>query len=359
MTLALRLEEFTTLLTVRRAAWERFVRSGGELGLSGPFRELLKLPVEGTEVLPLSEPALRFLDGALQPISSPPPSATLLPLSQAATARAPYFEQIWARAAEQCDPLLDLNLALHKEGAWLYLPSQVKAGLPLEVVTTASSQEAFSFARLHLVLGAGAELKLHLTHAAGHLVIEGDLQPGARLQIQSEVAGSCAVRLYLKKGAVAKFHGVTTSSYAALDAACTFLEEEAEAFSSAVAWRANWAQVRMAMDHRAPKCRSSQRYRAVVEEGGRSQFVGKIAIQKGAYGTDASQEARSLLLGPHARALCTPLLNIHADDVSASHGATVSTVSEEELFYLQSRGFSKEQAKEALAEAFCKEVALI
>jgi Fe-S cluster assembly protein SufD len=79
-------------------------------------------------------------------------------------------------------------------------------------------------------------------------------------------------------------------------------------------------------------------------------------VGRGANKTDARQESRNLLLGPKAIANTKPHLEIDADDVSCSHGATVGQLDEQQLFYLRSRGIPESVAKDVLIWAFAKEV---
>jgi Fe-S cluster assembly protein SufD len=97
-------------------------------------------------------------------------------------------------------------------------------------------------------------------------------------------------------------------------------------------------------------------YRGVVEDEGRGVFDGIIYVGRGAAKTDARQENRNLLLGPRAIANTKPHLEIDADDVSCSHGATVGQLDEQQLFYLRSRGIPESVAKDVLIWAFAKEI---
>ena len=88
----------------------------------------------------------------------------------------------------------------------------------------------------------------------------------------------------------------------------------------------------------------------------RSSFEGKIFVEKEAQQTEAYQLNNNLLLSPKAQAMSKPNLEILADDVKASHGATCSRPKEEELFYLRTRGLSKKEAEWHLARGFCYEL---
>jgi Fe-S cluster assembly protein SufD len=104
--------------------------------------------------------------------------------------------------------------------------------------------------------------------------------------------------------------------------------------------------------HLAGACRSSQLYRAMASERGRAVFNGKVHIAEGADGSESRQSCAGLLLSPLAEIDAKPELEIYADEVVASHGATVGQLDEQALFYLQSRGLDPTAARALLTMAF-------
>lgn len=105
-----------------------------------------------------------------------------------------------------------------------------------------------------------------------------------------------------------------------------------------------------------PEGRLDQLHKAVAAGQGRSVFNGAVRVPREAQRTNAAQLSRSLLLSDRARIDTKPELEIVADDVKCAHGATVSSLQTDELFYLQSRGIGAEQAAQLLQRAFCEEV---
>ncbi|GMH53575.1 hypothetical protein TrST_g6845 [Triparma strigata] len=114
--------------------------------------------------------------------------------------------------------------------------------------------------------------------------------------------------------------------------------------------------MRTNIHHIASGCTSRQSQRNLV--GGRSgaTFKGRIRVEQSAQQTDSEQLARSLLLNEKSRVWCIPSLEIIADDVSCTHGATISDLSEEELFYLRSRGLDKDTSRNLQLFAFVDEI---
>jgi len=110
------------------------------------------------------------------------------------------------------------------------------------------------------------------------------------------------------------------------------------------------------VDHIAPRARTEQTFRGIASGRARVAFNGKIAVGKGAAGTDSSQSLRGLLAGPEAEIDVRPQLEIYTDDVRCSHGATAGKLDDSMLFYLLSRGLSPEVAQRLLKWAFLEDV---
>ena len=105
-----------------------------------------------------------------------------------------------------------------------------------------------------------------------------------------------------------------------------------------------------------PEGQLDQLHKVVAAGHGRSVFNGAVQVPRAAQRTEASQMSRALLLSDHARIDTKPELEIVADDVKCAHGATVSSLQQDELFYLQSRGIAHDQATALLKRAFCEDV---
>ncbi|MFM7229939.1 MAG: SufD family Fe-S cluster assembly protein [Cyanobacteriota bacterium] len=105
-----------------------------------------------------------------------------------------------------------------------------------------------------------------------------------------------------------------------------------------------------------PEGQLDQLHRALVDDAGQSVFNGVVQVPQQAQRTDAAQLSRHLLLSPRGRVDTIPQLEIVADDVRCSHGATVSSLSDDELFYLQSRGIDRALARRLLTRGFCRPI---
>lgn len=110
------------------------------------------------------------------------------------------------------------------------------------------------------------------------------------------------------------------------------------------------------IDHARPRGTSRELYKGILAGRARGVFSGKVMVHEGAQKTDARQTNRNLLLSRDAEADSKPQLEIHADDVKCSHGATVGQLDENMIFYLRSRGIDEAAAKGLLTHAFAAEV---
>lgn len=110
------------------------------------------------------------------------------------------------------------------------------------------------------------------------------------------------------------------------------------------------------VDHAKPRCHSNQLYKGVLDEQATGTFNGRILVRQDAQLTEAYQRNNNIILTDEARMNTKPQLEIYADDVKCSHGATVGQIDEEGLFYLRSRGIPEREALLMLMFGFAHEV---
>ena len=106
------------------------------------------------------------------------------------------------------------------------------------------------------------------------------------------------------------------------------------------------------LEHAAPHCNSRELYKGILRDQSRGVFHGRIVVQPGAQKTDSKQTNNNLLLSNEALVNTKPQLEIYADDVKCTHGATTGQLDQESLFYLRSRGISREAARSMLIHGF-------
>jgi Fe-S cluster assembly protein SufD len=112
----------------------------------------------------------------------------------------------------------------------------------------------------------------------------------------------------------------------------------------------------VSVEHAASRGRSSQRYKGVIDDHARGSFSGHVLVDAGTVGNDASQTNHNLVLSATAEADTRPWLEIFADDVRCTHGATVGRLDEDALFYLRSRGIPADLARALLVDAFVTDI---
>lgn len=110
------------------------------------------------------------------------------------------------------------------------------------------------------------------------------------------------------------------------------------------------------IDHAKPHCESHEFFNGILGDHARSVFNGRIVVREGAQKTDSKQTNNNLLLSPDARADSQPQLEIYADDVRCTHGATLGPIDEDAVFYMQSRGIGNEAARDMLTYGFGHEI---
>jgi Fe-S cluster assembly protein SufD len=174
--------------------------------------------------------------------------------------------------------------------------------------------DAFHFAAVAARQGRGARLSTHST-ALGAALSRSDV----RVALEGEGAEAQLTGLYMADGArVVDNHSV--------------------------------------VEHRAPGGTSRELFKGVLDGGSRGVWAGRIRVLEGAMKTDAHQMSSSLLLSRDATVDAMPQLEIYADDVKCGHGGTVGQLDADALFYLRSRGISRERARGLLIFAFAREM---
>ena len=120
---------------------------------------------------------------------------------------------------------------------------------------------------------------------------------------------------------------------------------EANIYGAYVCGADERVKIAVDMHHQVPHCNSRQLFKGIAGGSSKVDFYGKIIVAQDAQRTEAYQENHNILLSDDARVDTKPQLEIYADDVKCSHGATIGRLNEEEQFYMRSRGITLEEAK--------------
>ena len=268
-----------------------------------------------------------------------------------------------------------LNTATLNPGLLIHVSKSVNAGVLLVQWSGSESigDESLFNSRLCVVLEEGARLHLVEQFENGpesasmlNVVVQSSLDPDAELshtRVQEQSAKSILItRTDVSQSAGSRFHFTGLDLGAGMarhDVRAALMDSGAECSLNGACIGAGRSHVDHHLEaaHIAGECHSSQLFRAVVNDRSRVVFNGKVHVGNGADGTEAQQSSAGLLLSPHAEIYTKPELEIYADEVIASHGATVGQLDEQALFYLRSRGLTKEAATNLLTMAFCRCVA--
>ena len=291
-----------------------------------------------------------------------------------AAAAQPWLGQALASSGSEQHWPVQLNggagaglIALRVSGASAVLELPFEANAISADNAAASGLAAW---RLLLLLEAGASLELLLRiNGSGaqalSLVSEVILEPGAQLKLGNLALGQGEACL-LQHTAVVQQEG-SHLAHTAVAAGWALARQEQRIVQRQghASTRLRGLQVcrgrQIADTHswvrfEGPEGELDQLHKAVADDQGRSVFNGAVQVPRAAQRTNAAQLSRSLLLSDRARIDTKPELEIVADDVKCAHGATVSRLQTDELFYLQSRGIAANQAAQLLQRAFCQEV---
>jgi Fe-S cluster assembly protein SufD len=373
------------LSAVRKQAFDHFERRGlpkkeDEAFRYFPVRSFRDVPlvlagsagaaaIESYILPECKENYIVFIDGHFDPALSRM-GIKALPMHEAMRTYGHFLRTRFSKALDaEADPFALFNLAFHPAGAFLYLPPKAVLG-PMQVLFFSTQTKSTVLPRLHIFAGAYSTAKIIVTNldakeTLSFPAIDIALEEGANVRLEQVAEANAlawnlfSLRATLKKDSRFshlqwnKGKGVVRS-----DIRVWLQGEGAETDLQGVWMLKDKAQAhaQVRVDHEAPHCQSMQKFKGVLSDLSQSSFEGKIYVQPEAQKTQAYQLNKNLLLSPHVIAHAKPNLEIFADDVKASHGATVAHLDDELLFYLKSRGISEAQAKSLLVEGFCREV---
>lgn len=175
--------------------------------------------------------------------------------------------------------------------------------------------------------------------------------------IVQEAGGVTQLSLSLAKGATASVHVLNAGGdYGRIELDVTLHEGADFTLGGAQLGTAGQTlEIVTTVTHAEPNAQSRQVVRSVLGQNATGTYLGKVAVSRGANGTDASQSVRAMLLDRTATANAKPELEIFADDVKCAHGCAVGELDKNGLFYLQSRGLPPAEAKALMLQAFIAE----
>jgi Fe-S cluster assembly protein SufD len=393
----------------RHPAWLRTLRQGGiarfaELGFPTlrdedwrftnvapiarlPFKPAFAGPPEGLPAKVLTQftfatlagPRLVFINGSFSAqLSSVPPGPGGVKLGSIAEALAgdsALLEPHLARYTRTDDnAFAALNTAFFNDGALIMVPAGTTIAEPVQLlfISTAREPGATSHPRNLIIAEAGSRLTVvenyvrtadatYLTNAVTELVV-GDQAVVEHCKFQDESLEAfhiATLQVQLGRGANFIGHSIATGARLSRNNISTTLAAEGVecVLNGLYLTRCDQlADHHMIVDHAQPRCNSHEYYNGILEDRSKGVFHGRILVRPDAQKTDAKQTNKNLLLSENATIDTKPQLEIYADDVKCTHGATVGQLNDESVFYLRSRGIGPETARRMLIHAFAAEI---
>jgi len=375
----------------RRAMLDEALRDG----LPGPrteawkytsLRQLERRSFQPVDALPSLDPMLLadipapravFVNGrysvALSLTTDLPDGVSLQLLSEALAEGGDAARFLQRRFERSDEVFARLNAALATEGVLLRAEPGATSGQPLHLVfigTAGGTDRAWHLRNL-IELRAGAALTVvehhlavdthaHFINAMSHVHLAKD----ARLTHARIEAGSDRATTFLRTDAVlardSEYRRVDLELGGALarhELNVRLEGDHARLVANGVLFAHGRRHVdtRLGIDHIGRDTACELTWRGLGADRGRAVFHGGILIREGADGTDAALSNKNLLLSANAEIDTQPVLEIHADEVKAAHGATVGQLDATAMFYLRSRGLPQADAQQLLTAAFCRE----
>jgi Fe-S cluster assembly protein SufD len=347
-----------------------------------PFQLAAKGHLDGRELfLKLRPDAIRlvFVNGFYAPEHSMttglPPRVIVSNLAAALDTYQELIEPHLARTARYEDqPFTALNTAFIRDGAFVYVPKGTLVDKPIHLVfvATSGSEPALACPRNLIVVGESSQATLVENY-------EGPAQATYFTNTVTEVvAGENAVidHYKIQREGRDAYHIATTqvqqarsstfsSHYLGFGGALVRNESRVVLGAEGCECTLNGLYLATSkqhmdnftvIDHAMPHCASHELYKGILDDKAHGVFNGKIFVRQDAQKTDAKQTNQTLLLSEDATINTKPQLEIYADDVKCTHGATVGQLRADALFYLRSRGIDLEAARSLLIYAFANDI---
>lgn len=267
-----------------------------------------------------------------------------------------------------------LNTALMRDGALVYVPEggMVKEPIHLLFISVAGKEATVSHPRNLIVIGRGSqativesycgmEEELYFTNAVTEIVVgENGVGEHYKVQREGEKAFHIAtLQARLERNSNFSSHSISLGGALVRNEVNAVLDGEGGECALNGLYMVSGRQHvdnHTRIDHVKAHCNSRELYKGVLDGKSRGVFSGKIYVHEGAEKTDAKQTNNNLLLSQEALIDTKPQLEIYNNDVKCAHGSTIGQLDQDAIFYLRSRGISREDARNLLSYAFASDV---
>lgn len=321
---------------------------------------------------------LVFIDGRFSSRHSSllplPPGAKVESLAGALANHASLLEpRLGQYARHEHHPFVALNTAFLRDGAFVYLPPDTTVGDPIHLVFVSGPNGRATMSHPRTLIVAGPHSRATIVESYVGLndapsftnaVLEVVLAEGSAID-HSVIQQEHTAAVHLSTVAVHQGRHSTFTSHSLATGGALARREitgELAGEESACTLRGVYAiagrqhlDIQTTIDHAKPHGTSRQLYKGILDGQATGVFSGRIRVRQDAQKTDARQTNNNLMLSEDAVAHTAPQLEISADDVTCTHGATVGRLDQDALFYLRSRGIGAEGARSLMAYAFGSE----
>jgi Fe-S cluster assembly protein SufD len=314
-------------------------------------------------------------DATLSRLDGLPKGVTVQPLATAIAAGTPGVMEHLGRTADAMQtPFTALSAATFEDGLFLHVSADVSMPMPVHLlhIATDASADALLAPRGLVVIDAGARASLvesyvsltdkaHFTNTVIEVVMGANAWlEHTRVQRENESAWHIGfTQVDQARDSHYRSFALAMGGRLARHNIHTRLNDsniETLLYGLYLTRGSQLADTHSAIFHDHPHCNSWEVYKGVLADKSRAVFNGKVFVQPIAQKTDAKQTNRNLLLSDQAKVDTKPQLEIFADDVKCTHGATVGKLNEQQRYYLRSRGIGGKKAEQLLIWAFAAEV---
>ena len=269
-----------------------------------------------------------------------------------------------------------LNTGLFHDGIVVKVPDNTVVEAPIHLLFAAAGRESLmSHPRVLIVVGENSQLRLvesyvgladgaYLTNAVTEIVLGDNAVVDHYKLLRESVEAYHIASMHVRLGRSANFssHAITLGGALVRNDVVASLEGEGAECTLNGLYLVNDTRLvdnHTTIRHAKPHCNSHELYKGILDERAKGVFNGKIYVHPDAQKTDAKQSNRVLLLSDDAMIDTKPQLEIYADDVKCTHGATIGQIDETALHYLRSRGITEDLARSLLVYAFANEIASV
>jgi Fe-S cluster assembly protein SufB len=267
-----------------------------------------------------------------------------------------------------------LNTSVWSGGSFIYVPKGVQVEIPLQAYFRINTENMGQFERTLIIVDEGAYVHyvegctapIYKSDSLHSAVVEIIVKKGARCRYttiqnwSNNVYNLVTKRAIAHEGATMEWVDGNIGSKVTMKYPAVWLVGEharGETLSIAFAGEGQHQDAGAKMVHAAPHTSSSIISKSVARGGGRTSYRGLVQIQEGAFGSRSTVRCDALLIDDISRSDTYPYVDVREDDVSMGHEASVSKVSEEQLFYLMSRGMTEADAMAMIVRGFIEPIA--